>query len=209
MIVDRADIERWGQHLNSKDNFPRLISKLISETTRRDTVVHIAVGSETYLSGWDGIVTCQEATHFVPLGVSLWEIGTNGSDVKANSDYKKRTNDSLGFEKKECTFIFVTTTLWQGKDQWANDRKAENVWKNVKVYDSTSITDWLEKSLVSVRWYSKFVKDYPYDSIYTAEESWKMFSIGREGMVITPGLVTSGRETECKMLEAFLTGTKG
>ena len=47
------------------------------------------------MGGWDGVVNCEEKTEKVPSGISLWEIGTNGDEIKANKDYTKRTEDSI------------------------------------------------------------------------------------------------------------------
>ena len=104
--IDRTQIEVWGQKFDAKGNFPKLVAKLIIETTPKSTFLQVPSGSAVYIGGWDGIVKCAEETNYVPIGISLWEIGTNGDRTKANADYKKRSEDSLGFEKREATYIF-------------------------------------------------------------------------------------------------------
>ncbi|HTJ48896.1 MAG TPA: hypothetical protein VL443_05515 [Cyclobacteriaceae bacterium] len=209
LSIDRTEIESWGKIFDSKGNFPKLIGKLIFETTRRDTVLHFASGSEIFLGGWDGRVMCLEKTGHVPKGMSLWEIGTNGDLSKANSDYKKRVSDSLGFERKDSTYVFVTTVVWQDKTEWVSEKKKDGIWKDVFAYDSTDIAEWLENAPVSMRWFLSVTKDYPYDSIYSAEESWNMFSFGPKGLKLPPSLVTAGREKEITILSEFLTGGTG
>ena len=77
--IDRTEIEAWGRQFDAKGNFPKLIAKLIRETTPKSTILQVPSGSAVNMGGWDGIVRCQEDTGYVPAGISLWEIGTNGN----------------------------------------------------------------------------------------------------------------------------------
>lgn len=209
ILIDRTDIERWGETFDAKGAFPKLIAKLIMETTPRSTLFQVPSGSAVFIEGWDGIVVCQEDTNYVPQGTSLWEIGVNGEKSKAEKDYRKRTEDSLGFNKLECTYIFVTTNIWTSKDEWANEKASENIWKGVRVYDSRNISEWLENSPVSSRWFSVFHRSHPYDGIFTADEFWKTISVGPQNRKLHPGIVTSGRLHEVQQLSNFLDGPPG
>jgi len=206
--VDRTEIEAWGKKFDAKGNFPKLIAKLIMETTPKDTFLQMPSGSAVYMGGWDGIVKCKDNVGLVPEGISLWEIGANGDEAKANSDYNKRTDDSLGFEKNDATYVCITSNVWENKTSWAIEKAAEGVWKDVKAYDSRDIADWLENAPISCRWYSVLTKTYPYDGIYTAEEYWKMLSIGPKGQ-LPPQIVTAGREQLSKAILEFLSGKPG
>ncbi len=201
--IDRTEIEAWGRTFDSKANFPKLIAKLIRETTPKNTTLSIPSGSAVNMGGWDGVVYCQEDTAYVPYGASLWEIGTNGAEAKANRDYEKRTSDSLAFKKSEACFVFVTTRIWKNKDDWAKEKKAEGIWWDVKAYDSIDIAEWLENAQISHRWFSILTKNHPYDGIYNAEEYWKMISFGPKGQLL-PKVITAGRESQSKALSEFL-----
>lgn len=203
--IDRNEIEVWGRLFDAKGNFPKLIAKLIRETTPKSTSLQIPSGSAVYIGGWDGIVVCKEDVGYVPEGISLWEIGTNGDPAKANRDYNKRTRDSLGFDKKEACYIAVTTRLWEDKQDWIKEKMDEGVWKSVKAYDSTDIAEWLENAQISCRWFSVLTQNHPYDGIYNAEEYWKMLSSGPKGY-LPPKIVTAGRERESEKLLQFLKG---
>jgi len=65
---------------------------------------------------------------------------------KAKKDYEKRTKDSLGVDKTKATFVFATGRRWPGKTKWANDRRAEDVWKDVKAFDADDIETAFEIS---------------------------------------------------------------
>ena len=203
--IDRTEIEIWGKLFDAKGNFPKLIAKLIRETTPKSTILQIPSGSAVNIGGWDGIVRCEEDTGYVPAGVSLWEIGTNGDPSKANTDYKKRSDDSLGFDKSKACFVFVTTNVWRDKDDWVKEKKKEGVWEEIKVYDSVDIAEWLENAQISCRWFSILTRSHPYDGVYNADEYWKMLSIGPKGQ-LPPKIVTAGRELQSQALLEFLMG---
>jgi len=205
IIIDRKDIELWGKRFDAKGNFPKLIAKLIMETTPKSTYIQVPSGSAVYIQGWDGIVICKEETNYVPQGISLWEIGANGDKTKAICDYKKRTEDSLGFDQSEVTFIFVTTNLIEDKNKWTEEKLKDGIWKNIRFYDSRDITEWLENAPVSCRWFSGLNRSHPYDGIFIAEEYWKMLSYGPRGQ-LTPKIVTAGRDYESQQLLEFLLG---
>ncbi|SUT85387.1 Uncharacterised protein [Actinobacillus ureae] len=44
-------------------------------------------------------------------------------------------------------FIFVTPHRWIGKEKWVTEKKSLNKWKDVKVYDTNDLEQWLEQSL--------------------------------------------------------------
>jgi hypothetical protein len=203
--IDRTEIEVWGRKFDAKGSFPKLVAKLIMETTPKSTFFQVPSGSAVFIGGWDGIVKCDEETNYVPKGISLWEIGANGDKAKANSDYKKRSEDSLGFEKEEATYISMTTNFWEDKNDWIIEKLNDRIWKNIKVFDSRDISEWLENAPVSCRWFSVLNENHPYDSVFTAEEFWKMLSFGPKGQ-LTPKVVTAGREFESQQLLDFLSG---
>ncbi|MCC5916159.1 MAG: hypothetical protein JJU02_02410, partial [Cryomorphaceae bacterium] len=206
--IDRTEIETWGRKTHeSHANFPKLIGKLILETTPPSTKLSVPAGSAVYFKGWDGIVTCSEKINFVPEGISLWEIGANGDLDKAQRDFKKRTSDSKGYDLTQSTFVFVTTLSFDDevKEKWIEKRMKSSEWKNIVIIDGNDICLWLENAQVSLRWFKILKRDVPYDKIYPNEESWQMLSIGQYGE-ISPIVITSGRESQVDDVLAFLNG---
>ncbi|MER3376536.1 MAG: hypothetical protein RIM83_17995 [Allomuricauda sp.] len=206
--IDRTDIEVWGKRQETKGEFPLFLSKLIFETTPRSTIFDIPSGSAVFIEGWDGIVSCQENTNFVPQGISLWELKTNGGKKQADQDYEKRVKDSLGFPKSDVTFIFVTSKTWKGKRTWADDRKKESVWKDVLVYDARDLATWINITEISIGWLSEQLGRS--SNYLTAEEFWENWSVGPKNgithITLTPKVVTAGRENESQKLIEFLHG---
>ncbi|MFD2891374.1 hypothetical protein ACFS5J_05030 [Flavobacterium chuncheonense] len=208
-LVTRDNIESWAVTTFSKAALPYLISRLVRATTPASTKANLPSGSATYIGGWDGIVNCESETAYVPKGTSLWEFGTN-SDIKgkADGDYNKRKGNPIGFTPKDSVFIFVTPRLWSKKDDWVKEKKAENHWKDVIVYDSVDIEQWLDIALSVSRWFAAQdgVGTYPFDGIMTADEFWEEWSIGAKGLVLLPESIIAGREYEKNQLLTTLQG---
>lgn len=208
-LVDRNDIERWADRFDSKGNFPTLISRLVRATTPLSTQVDFPSGSSAFIGGWDGVVNCDEERNNVPKGISLWEFGTESdSKGKADDEYDKRTADSLGYDKNECTFIFITPRYWKQKDKWRKEKLKEGKWKDIRVYDSSSIEQWLDTAAAVSRWFSSYISKYPSDGIITIEEFWKEWTLCDKGS-LPASVITSGRKVESEQLLAFLTGPPG
>jgi hypothetical protein len=206
-LVTRDDIERWAERIDSKGDLPYLMSRLVRATTPASTQANFPSGSAAYIGGWDGEVNCQEDTPYVPKGISLYEFGTEAdSKGKADDDYDKRKANSLGYNPKESVFIFVTPRFWKMKDKWVKAKQAEGFWKDVKVYDSSNLEQWLDIALATSRWFSSRVGSYPFDGIMTTDEFWEEWSIGPSGICLLPEVITAGREFEQKQLLDILQG---
>jgi hypothetical protein len=203
-LIDRKDIERWADQFDSKGNFPLLISRLVHASTPVGTFVDFPSGSTVFTSSWDGLVNCPIPSGFVPEGISLWELGTELQPKgKADEDYEKRTLDPEGYNCADCTFVFVTPRFWNKKDIWLKQRLAEGKWKDIRVYDSSNLEQWLDITAAVSRWFSAYLSKYPHDGVITIEEFWKEWSLGPLG-ALPPEIVTAGRSLESAMLQTFL-----
>jgi len=205
-LITRTDLETWALGFDSKGGFPILLSKLVRATTSRNTKIDFPSGSAAFIGGWDGIVSCEENTPYVPSGISLWELGTEASvKKKADSDYKKRTLDTLGYSPKDSVFIFVTLRSWAGKDNWAQSKRQEGKWRDVFAYDSSDLEQWLAESITASRWFAAQIGKYPLDGMQLAEEYWEEWASGPPGWLL-PEVIASGRELEQRLLLDVLQG---
>lgn len=208
-LIDRKDIENWSDQFDAKGYFPLLISRLVRSTASVGTYVDFPTGSSVYIGGWDGIVKSDQAQGFVPDGVSLWELGTESKvKGKADGDYAKRTENPEGYIPGESTFVFVTPHFWKKKEKWQQEKLAEGKWKDVRVYDSSILVQWLDQAAAVSRWFSIFINKYPADGILTAEEYWREWSLGSIGE-LPPETITAGRSVEIGLLIEFLNGAAG
>ena len=99
---------------------------------------------EVQFSGFDGIVENPSVQNaYVPLGRSVWELSTERSpQSKAQRDYLKRTQYPE-FDPAECTYVALTAKRWDSKQkaQWISNKRRDNVWRDVKVYDAADLED--------------------------------------------------------------------
>ncbi len=208
-LVTRNNLENWADTTFSKAALPYLIARLVRATTPASTKANLPSGSATYIGGWDGIVNCETETAYVPQGISLWEFGTSTDcKGKADDDYDKRKKNPIGFMPSDSVFIFVTPRLWKNKVEWITAKKAENHWRDVKVYDSIDLEQWLDNAPSVSRWLASQdgVGTYPFDGIMTVDEFWEEWSIGPKGLVLLPESITAGREYEKDLLLSTLQG---
>lgn len=154
-MIDRAYIENWAKTVPAKAEFPELVLRLVQASIPScQNKVDIPIGSSTYMGGWDGWVDTKEGTTYIPQGLSGWEFGTDDSpQTKANHDYTTRTDaKNPPYVMAETTFVFVTPHIWAKKDEWISEKKKEGKWKDIVVYDSDSLSQWLLMAPGVERW---------------------------------------------------------
>ncbi|MFH6991825.1 hypothetical protein [Flavobacterium sp. FlaQc-48] len=208
-LIDRTDIEEWADKYEGKGFFPYLISKLVYFSTLPGAQINIPYGSAVYLPGWDGVIYSDQQRPYVPAGRSLWEFGTNKDfKTKADSDFKKRAENPLGYDASECTYVFVTPRIWAKKDEWRLEKLNQNLWKDILVLDAVDLVQWLEQSGPAAVWFARETGKAPMEGALDAEQFWREWSIGEAGQLL-PKIITSGRGAEADQLSEFLTGDPG
>lgn len=208
-LVTKNHIERWASTVLSKADLPYLILRLIRATTTIGTQVDIPLGSASYVGGWDGIVNCEKNTQFVPKGISLYEFGTEADcKGKADDDYNKRTANSLGYSPRDSVFIFITPRFWKAKDKWVKEKQQQCVWKDVRVYDSSNLEQWLDIAPATSRWFAAQpgIAAYPFDGIMTGDDFWDEWSTGPNTLKLHPEVIIAGRKYEQLQLKTALEG---
>ena len=125
--INATHLKQWADTRDCQEVLPELILRLIHATSSHISKVKFPSGDSVHLSGWDGILDNKEKIYCFEPGISLWEIGSNQNvKNKANDDYEKRRLNSLGYDKKETIFVFVTPRIWDGAEAWTIEKKAEN-----------------------------------------------------------------------------------
>ena len=148
------------------------------------------------------------ATPFVPEGVSLWEAGTDADPKdKANRDFAKRVNDPLGFTPADCMFVFVTPRKWSGKAAWIEEKKQLGTWKDIVVYDSDNIEQWLETAPGVGAWFARYLGIRP-SGIDDPENHWQGLSAIAQPM-LQPGVFLASRSKEARTACGMVQRTTG
>src|SRR5258708_4417187 len=110
IIITEERLDSEADFVDRRGLMPELLLKLIASSIRNPTELRLPFGGSVGQPGWDGIVISpQQFEPYVPIGSSLWEIGT-GADpgAKAAEEFTKRTQQTPESDRKVSTFIFVT-----------------------------------------------------------------------------------------------------
>lgn len=211
MLIDRKYFERWADTPEAKAGTAELVLQLVLNTLPNDgSTIDIPIGSATFLGGWDGYVDSATAHTFIPQGKSGWEFGArNDFADKATEDYNKRTKDFSDDERKEMTFVFVTPYYWSNKDTWKNTRKKQGQWKDVIVYDSEVLSQWIYDLPVVTEWFAQKINLFTNTGITLPKVRWDEITIGPNGIVLSPRFYTVGRERIIDYVRTMVEGKPG
>lgn len=154
-VLER-EISAWAtDRIDARTRLPVFLRTLVHSTSRGIMSIDFPGNDSGERHGWDGYIESTNATPWVPVGKSGWEFGCR-KDIrdKADEDYDARTEDANPDERKEITFVFVTPYRWIRKTNWIEDRKKENKWKDVRVYDASDLEQWVQQSVSAQTWFA-------------------------------------------------------
>lgn len=194
--IDTANIRSWAARRDCQETLPLLVRKLIRATTSSIKNISFPSGENVLIGGWDGLLEVNEETTYIPLGQSVWEFGANSNvKGKADDDYDKRKQDTLGIDPKNATYIFVTPRLWTNKEQWKDEKNKEGFWNEVRVYDAQDLEEWIETAPSVSAWLAiKHLSIFP-GGIQPADDFWEEWSTGNK-IKFLPDVVLAGRKEE-------------
>lgn len=204
--IDTADLKNWAPRRDCQEHLPLVIRRLIRGTSQNVSQVRFPAGDSIVYPGWDGIIEATNGTEYIPNGLSVWEIGSN-KDIKkkADEDYQKRKENSLGVNPTEATFIFVTPRIWSSKNKWCEENITEGFWKDVRVYDAEILEEWIEQAPAVGAWLAKHLGIYPEGAI-ALEDFWSEWS-SITNPPLTPELVIAGRDNQVELVRKWLSSS--
>ncbi|GAB3742234.1 hypothetical protein [Spirosoma lituiforme] len=199
--VDTTDLRAWANRRDCQETLPQLIRKLIRATSNSIKSIKFPSGENVLVGGWDGILVVSEETDYLPLGTSLWEFGANSDPKgKADDDYQKRTDNPLGFDPAESTFVFVTPRLWTKGEEWIKEKKKDGIWKDIRVINAERLEEWLEAAPTVAAWLAiKHLGKYPNEGIRPADDFWDEWSSGPK-ISLQPQILLGGRRPQVNEL---------
>ena len=143
-----SDISYWSGEISAREQLPAILRMLIHSTGTSLVKVDFPAYSRSQRKGWDGIVTSQTVSPWIPLGKSGWEFScSKNPKEKANKDFNARTNSIPAEEKSDMTFVFVTPKDWDEKEDWSEEKRNLGIWKDVQAIDASDLEQWLEQSI--------------------------------------------------------------
>src|ERR1019366_9244636 len=205
-LVDGTQLAHWGGTRDGQHGFPELVRRLLAAT---DGVTNISIrsGDGVYAPGWDGRAD-SAGVKFLPPGSLRFEFGvTANPKKKADEDYEKRRDNPEGAIPGESTFVFVTPRRWTGADAWADHRREEKVFADVRVLDADHLEGWLQVTPLVHYWISERLGRRPHDA-ETLEQWWLRFQSSTNPS-LPPALFLAGRDAERSKITEFLAGPAG
>ena len=200
-----ANLKLWANTVQAESEFPRLIRRLIFETTPGLIEVGVPAGDSVRSGGWDGTCRSTTATPWVPEGLSVWELSVNKSPgTKANDDYAKRTSVPDGSPTEDATYMAAILRPWTARATWSSNKTKDGTWKSVRALGLDDVDEWLEAAPATHAWFSELLGHSP-TGLRTAEHWWNSWST-QTSPVLEPSLVLSGRTNAVDKLESIIAG---
>lgn len=201
--IDRNKLQSWADRRASQSDFPRLVRRLILETTPGLVQLGMPAGDGVAAGDWDGSVRTTAATAWVADGLSVWELSVNSSpNTKADDDYSKRTGTPDGTPTSECTYVEAILRPWTARAGWATGKRSDKVWRDVRAIGLDDIETWLEAAPITWAWLSEELGLSPY-GLRTGLTWWREWA-EQTNPALTPEVVLAGRADTAKELEERL-----
>src|SRR5579871_2836153 len=145
--VTSTHLTEWGGRRDAQSTLPELISRLIYATLGPAAKILFPSDESVQQAGWDGICTVAKGEGVVPDGTSAWELGAQRTGIKrkADEDYEKRSRNPLEIDPKTTTFVFVTPGRFPNRGAWEDTKRAQQIWRDVRVIDADILVHWLER----------------------------------------------------------------
>ncbi len=207
-LANAADLGQWANRLDAQGLLPKLVRRLILTTSSDITQIDVRSEEGIRYPGFDGIIEAGKGNAFVPMGISIWEMGVNQDPKgKAESDYTKRTEDPLGIYPLQTTFVFVTPRRWPGKEAWVKEKRMSGKWRDVLVCDADNLETWLELAPTVHTWISHLLGKDPGD-IQALDTFWTNWREATQPP-LSAELLISGRNEAAKRITDHLQETSG
>ena len=212
-LIKTSHLKMWANSKVSESRFPYIVKKLITAVIKPEKL-RIPSDDAVWIPGYDGVVLNNESNKFVPSGFSVWEVGTSADyKRKARGDYEKRSKEdydgkqnSMSTPKRsETIFVFVTPRVWKDKNMWVEEKRQENIWKDVRVIDGVDLQDWLEEAPAVTLQFAAELDILPEKGLQSPREAWEEWSYLTDPPT-SEELVVVGREKQQKELLNRLVG---
>jgi len=202
--IKANQIEDWADHnIAARSRLAVLLRTLVHSTGLSLSNVEFPGNDDAERPGWDGYVEASEDSAWIPSGRSGWEFGVNENvKEKADNDYGKSVEAIDEADRRQIVFIFVTPRRWAGKKTWVKEKKAEGRWKDVRVYDSSDLEEWVEQSLSGQAWFANET-NIPAHDVRSLDKCWSDWA-NVATPPLSPSLFNSAIEATKRTMLSYL-----
>lgn len=196
-LVRAVHLSQWAMTHDARVKLGDLLRRLIHASIPPSEIRRVRFLSDesTGLKGWDGLLECDSGVTWVPEGTSVWELGTSAeARDKIRKDFKARLEKDLpaGWIKGETTYVAVTLRNLDDLAELENELKQSSPWRDVKIYDATTMEEWIGRYPSVTTWLQE-QRVGPPPSIHTLNKEWQTWSEVTHPS-ISSKLVLAGRE---------------
>jgi addiction module HigA family antidote len=202
MQIRANDLASWGGTVNARTRLPVLVRKLVSSTAKDLKSFNFPGYDLGEAPGWDGTTEALSESVYVPMGKSGWELGCGTPASKAKRDFATRSKALDPAEKRSMHFIFVTTHLWPGKNEWIANMERLNEWKSVRAYDANDLEHWLEQSITGQIWLGEQIGQ-PTSGVESLERRWDQWA-GVTQPTLTKEIFSDSVNRHAKSIQRWL-----
>ena len=199
MHISATFLKQWADTRSAQDTLPHLIRRLVS---RCESIRGMAIpsGDSVGRPGWDGEIEIEKGNAWVPSGQSRWECGCSQNPrTKANLDYNDRVDEP---DRASKTFVFVTPRRWDGKNDWAEEKRSEERWKDVRAYDGDDLEAWIETEAGVSLWFAEKL-GLAGDGIESVEQFWARWA-NQSQHAISHEAISYGRQAAATLFSEHL-----
>lgn len=204
--LERGDLLAWASTEGAGLKLPELVRRLIRETSPDGTRAVFPSGTGALSGGWDGLVECDGAHPYVPMGCSGWELSTDrNAQRKAKSDYEKRRDGISVGERAAMAYVAVICGPWTKARKFEQLRAAAGDFQEVRALNVDHLVAWLAEAPEATTWLREEM-GLPVDGVETLRQRWGQW-LESTCTPLGEGVVLAGRrETAEKLRRACAAG---
>ena len=220
-VLTHAQLKRWVEHPDFATALPGWVERLVRATAGENLRERkFLTEEEAQRQGYDGTSESTAGTCWFDAGEVVWEFGKTGNvRAKAKAEYARvaaHLDGQDGRRAKDTEFIFVTPRPFSEKrdrkdkktgkallrdrfdertlQDWVAARRAECIYRNVRVVDAGSLIEWTNEHPDVALWVLHRLEGVDQhvgmtSPIYALEQN--MYRFGDVG--VDPDILTCGR----------------